>query len=126
MDQEEDGFNSYGNNFSGQGIKLTDIEARQRLLKERMLLIGENLVDIKEELGSDITELKKSVAELKEDIQRIKLIAERLIRERNNYARKSEVDVLKKQAQMFQPLELATKEYVDKKHHRHSENNINK
>lgn len=106
---------SYSYNDGGYATRLIDIESRQKLIRDRMLLIGENLVETKEELTTDMIELKKDVEELKSDIKKIKQLIERLSEDRILFARKTELEVLKKQAQMFQPLELATKEYVEEK-----------
>jgi len=92
---------------------ITDIESRQKLLKDRILLIGENLVETKEIITSEIIGIKKDISQMKEDIEKIKSYVQRIAEERENFARKSQVEVLEKQAKMFQPLELATKEYVD-------------
>jgi len=94
--------------------RLRDIEEKQRLLKDRVLLIGENLVETKEELGKEITELKIQAEQAKQDILKIKETLQRLAEELDNKARKSEVELLRRQAKMFQPLNLATIEDVEK------------
>lgn len=83
--------------------KLRDIEERQRLIKERVLLIGENLVEGKEESTQEIAELKVKTESIEKEIQRIKDTLSSIIEEMQNFARKSELEILKKQFKMFEP-----------------------
>lgn len=94
--------------------KLQDIEEKQRLLKDRVLLIGENLIAAKEENQKDITELKIKSEQIMQDIERIKETLSRLADELENKARRQEVEILKKQFKMFQPLEFARIDDVKK------------
>jgi len=88
-------------------VKLRDIEEKQNIIKDRVLLIGENLVSEKEESDKRVIEIKLDIQKLNDDIKRIKLALERIIDDTNNFVRKNEFDILRRQFQMFQPLELA-------------------
>jgi len=93
--------------FSDIAVKLRDIEEKQNLIKDRVLLIGENLVSEKEETNSEIADINFQLSNLNGEIKRLKLILERIIEETNNFARKTETDILKRQFEMFQPMNLA-------------------
>ena len=84
--------------------KLRDIEERQKLIKDRVLLIGENLVSGKEESIKEISELKVKTENLEKEMERLKETISSLIEEVQNFARKSEVEILKRQFKMFEPL----------------------
>ncbi len=84
--------------------KLRDIEERQRLIKDRVLLIGENLVSGREESIKEISELKVKTENIEKEIERIKDTLSSVIEETQNFARKSEVEILQRQFKMFQPL----------------------
>lgn len=92
--------------------KLRDIEEKQKLLKDRVLLIGENLIELREEADRRLTELKIQSEQTKQDILKIKDVLQRMGEEIENRARRNEIEILKKQAKMFQPLELARIEDV--------------
>lgn len=94
--------------------KLRDLEEKQRTLKDRVLLIGENLVEMRQELGAELTELKLQAEQSKSDILKIKETLERVLEELENRARRQELELLKKQAKMFQPLNLVTREELEK------------
>jgi len=89
------------------GTRLTEIEEKQRLIKDRILLIGENLISLKEEsLNQELT-LKKRLKKLEAEVQEIKQLVKRIINEIPNLSRKSELEILQRQFKIFQPLEFA-------------------
>ena len=95
-----------------QGTGLRDLEERQRILKDRILLIGKNLIEFKEENNKKILELKKELDIIKSDVKRMIEFLELSSNEFSKFARKEDLLVLSKQAKMFQPLNLVTKQEV--------------
>ena len=85
-------------------LKLRDLEEKQRVLKDRVLLIGQNLIDIKEKTNETILEIKKDLEKIKENSERMKSFIENISREFPKFARKDDLEILAKQAKMFQPL----------------------
>ncbi|PIO07156.1 hypothetical protein COU59_03805 [Candidatus Pacearchaeota archaeon CG10_big_fil_rev_8_21_14_0_10_34_12] len=101
---EEKGLNyesSYGD--AGSGLQINDLQEKQNILKDRLLLIGGNLVEIKEETGEKIIEIKKEVEIMKHDIERIKSFLDSLSGQMGKFAKKEDLEILSKQAKMFQP-----------------------
>lgn len=84
--------------------KLRDLEERQKLMKDRLLLIGENLVKEKQETENEILEFRKILEELKQETEKIKSTLTRALEEMENFARKSEIEILQRQYTMFEPL----------------------
>jgi len=84
--------------------KLKDMEERQKLIKERVLLIGENLVNERESNIEEISEIKTKVERLEHDFERMKETISSLIDETQNFARKNEVESLRHQFKIFEPL----------------------
>lgn len=103
MDQEQIPDTSTTSLLAEFNTKLRDIEERQRLIKDRVLLIGENLVDGREDSMQEISELKVKTESLEQEIRRIKDTLSSIIEEMGNFARKTEVEILRKQFKMFQP-----------------------
>lgn len=89
--------------------KLRDIEEKQRILKDRLLLIGENLIDLKEKNAEDILDIKKEIEIMKESLERFHSFLETASAEFSRFARKEDLEILAKQAKMFQPLEKLKK-----------------
>lgn len=89
--------------------KVKDLEEKQNILKDRLLLIGKNLIETKEEYSQKITELKRDVERIKEDVKRIKTFLETISNELSKFAKKEDLEILSKQAKMFQPLNLIKK-----------------
>ncbi|MEK6897885.1 MAG: hypothetical protein AABX28_00840 [Nanoarchaeota archaeon] len=96
----------YSNN---EVVRMKDVEEKQNLLKDRLLLIGQNLIETKEETSGKIIELKKEFESLKHDVERLKSLVEMISNEISKFAKKDDLEILKKQAKMFQPLEFVRK-----------------
>jgi len=93
-------------------IKLQDLEEKQRLMKERIMLIGENLIETKQETEETLSNINSFLETLKNEVLKIKETLTIIAEQMDNFARRNEVEILKKQATMFQPLELVTKKEV--------------
>ena len=108
-----------GINYSEQlsediNTKIRDLEEKQRVLKDRLLLIGQNLIEIKEKSNSKMLEIKKDIEVMKQNVERMSSFMDSISGEFSKFAKKDDLEILMKQAKMFQPLELATKEDLEK------------
>ena len=103
---------------SSQSVRLNEIEEKQRLLRDRILLIGENLISTKEEYEQELSELKNKQKDIELELKQIKQQNKKIIFSLQNLAKKSEVEILKNQFKMFEPLELVRvkdiKEIIEK------------
>lgn len=106
--------NFEGQYFSEISMRLKDLEEKHRIIKDRTLIIGNNLLEMKDQLRETITEIKKDIGILKRDSERIKSFIETISDEFSKFARKEDLNILIKQAKMFQPLELATKKDLER------------
>ncbi len=113
MTQEND-YDYTSEYFNAMNSKVKDIEEKQKILKERLLLIGENLIEIKEEQGEKIIELKKEIEKIKANMERLVSFLESASSEFSTFAKKDDLEILKKQAKMFQPMEFVTKAEIEK------------
>ncbi len=91
---------------SSESIKIRDLEEKQRVLKDRVLLIGQNLVDLKEKNQKEFTEVKKDIEDIKQSLDRIKSFMESSSEEFSKFAKKEDLEILSRQAKMFQPLDF--------------------
>ncbi len=96
------------------GTRLNEMEEKQRLIKDRVLLIGENLIATKEEYENQFSEFKKQISQLSSETNTLKQINKRIVNELENFGRKSEFKILERQMKMFQPLELARIQDIEK------------
>ncbi len=95
-------------------LRIKDLEEKQRILKERLLLIGENLVEIKENTDGKILEIKKDIELIKQNLERTTSFLESASKEFSKFAKKEDLEILSKQAKMFQPLEFVRKKDLEK------------
>ncbi len=106
-------------NYEGQyflefNTRLKDLEEKQRIIKDRVLIIGTNLIETREDFHKTLVELKKEMEIMKKDLERLKSFIETVSDEFSKLARKEDLEILIKQAKMFQPLELVTKTDLEK------------
>jgi predicted nucleic acid-binding Zn-ribbon protein len=94
----------YAGYLGDVNVKIRDIEEKQRILQDRTLLIGDNLIDLKEKTQEQILEIKKALEILKQKTERIVSFIETISEEFSKFAKKDDVEILMKQAKMFQPL----------------------
>ncbi|MCK9595587.1 hypothetical protein M0R19_00150 [Candidatus Pacearchaeota archaeon] len=95
-------------------LKIRDIEAKQRVMKDRLLLVGQNLVEMKENSNVKILEIKKDVEKMKQELEKLSSFLETVSGEFSKFAKKDDLELLTKQAKMFQPMEFVTKEDLEK------------
>jgi hypothetical protein len=101
---------NYETQVLGQAnTQVRDLEEKQRILKERLLLIGENLIEMKEKNDQQILEIKKNIEIIKQGMEKVMSFLETASSEFSKFARKEDLEILSKQAKMFQPLEFIKK-----------------
>ena len=101
----EEGYDNYQSQILGSiNSRMKDLEEKQRILKNRLLLLGKNLIDIKEKNDEKIIEIKKEIEILKNNTERLISFLETASDEMSKFARKEDVEILAKQARMFQPI----------------------
>ena len=99
----------YSNPLGELGAKVRDLEDKQRIMKDRLLLIGQNLVETKESTAKKLLEIKKDIEIIKQNMERLSSFLETVSSEFSKFAKKEDLEILTKQAKMFQPLEFVRK-----------------
>ncbi len=94
--------------------KVRDLEEKMRLLKDRVILIGQNLIESKSVQDASFHELKSEIEILKREVQKVKEKMQLMSEELDSFSRKEEVALLRKQFRMFEPLQFARIEDVEK------------
>lgn len=95
-------------------LKLRDLEEKQKILRDRLLLIGQNLIETKEENHKRILEIKKDIENMKQILERMSSFMETVSGEFSKFAKKEDLEILTKQAKMFQPMDFVRKEDLKK------------
>ena len=106
MAEEPLNYPDYGTDVN---VRIRDLEEKQRILKDRLLLIGQNLIEIREKNKEAILEIKKDLEIIKQNMERLVSFLETASSEFSKFARKEDLEILSKQARMFQPLEKLKK-----------------
>lgn len=113
MADDENYMDEEGSYFLEFSTRLKDLEEKQRIIKDRLLLVGSNLIETRQDTHTEIINIKKDLESLKKDFQRMKSFMETVSEEFSKFARKDDLEILSKQAKMFQPLEFATKKDLE-------------
>lgn len=105
----------YAGQFLGDvNAKVRDIEEKQKILRDRLLLIGQNLIEMKEGTTQKILGIKKDVETMKQTLERLSSFMETVSGEFSKFAKKEDLEILTKQAKMFQPMDFVRKEDLKK------------
>jgi uncharacterized coiled-coil DUF342 family protein len=106
MPQETQEANSPSQNpFIDVNTRVRNIEEKNNLLKDRIVLIGNSLVSLREKSFSDIQELKSQVQNISSEISSLKQIVQNLAEISQKYAKQSDIDILKRQFDLFRNTE---------------------
>jgi hypothetical protein len=111
---EQDPYSEQGQFFGDSNTKVRDLEEKQRILKDRLLLIGQNLVEFREKTNESLIEMKKELEIMKRNMERLVSFFETASSEFSKFARKEDLEILSKQAKMFQPLDFIRKKDLKK------------
>ena len=102
-----------GQLFGDINSNIRDLEEKQRVLRDRLLLIGQNLVEIKDKTNERILEIKKDIELMKSSIERLSSFLDSVSGEFSKFAKKDDVEILMRQAKMFQPMDFVRKEDLE-------------
>ena len=83
-------------------------------LRLNFLLIGQNLIEVKENTTQKILDIKKDIETLKQSVERMSSFLETVSSEFSKFAKKEDLEILTKQAKMFQPMDFVRKEDLEK------------
>ncbi|MFW6233419.1 MAG: hypothetical protein ACOC3Z_02030 [Nanoarchaeota archaeon] len=100
--KKEEAYNN--ENFQNPNFRLKDLEEKEKLNKEKILLLSHNLIEIKQKTRDELTNIKKEIDILKSNIEKINSFLETISEEMPKFAKKEQLNILAKQAKMFQPL----------------------
>jgi len=92
--------------------KLSDIEEKQKILKERATAFGESFVKNKDETGQELMRIKNDLKSIKFEIEKIKGVVDHLLEDSGNFARKEELNSLQRVFKIFEPLKFLGEEDV--------------
>jgi CHASE3 domain sensor protein len=97
---------NYTDQYFGEvTLKLRDLEEKQKILKDRLFLIGENLVELKDKLNNENLEIKKNMTIMQDQLKKMLSFLETASSEMSKFAKKEDLEILYKQARMFQPFQ---------------------
>jgi len=109
---EEEGYQNQI--INDPNARMISLEEKQRVLKDQIMLLGRNLVESKEKTNQKLIEIKKDIESMKQNIERMSSFIESISGEFSRFAKKEDLEILARQAKMFQPLDFVTKKDLEK------------
>ncbi len=104
------------------GMNLSNLTRRVRMLEERYTKINDRIdvdehaeLDFKKKVNIEVRTINSELDEIKRDLSEIKEKMTMIVKELKTTARKSEVSVIKKYLDMWQPLDFVTRKEFDEK-----------
>jgi uncharacterized protein (DUF342 family) len=91
----------YQDPYSAMASRLRDLEEKQNLIKDRLILVGNSLIEDKDKSSIKLQAMKTDIAYLKEDVSKIKNFLQKISEQIDKFAKKSEMEILQKQFDLF-------------------------
>lgn len=89
------------------------LEGKYSLTRERMIVINQNMLDHYKKMSGEIKVLREEITEIKDSLNLLKDTIKNVVKELQLLARKEELKVLEKYINMWNPLNVMTKEEVE-------------
>ncbi|HOI18267.1 MAG TPA: hypothetical protein PLX15_00165 [Candidatus Woesearchaeota archaeon] len=107
--------------FSKYSERLDDIENKTRLIEDRLSvsskkveLLEQNLIKLAKETNSNLNEINIKIKEIDNSIKELNQRFLQLAGEAIGFAKKEDVEAIKKYLEFWNPVEFVTRESVDK------------
>tara|TARA_Y100000310_G_scaffold341734_2_gene441842 strand:- start:2464 stop:2841 length:378 start_codon:yes stop_codon:yes gene_type:complete len=88
------------------------LEGKYNLTRERMIIINQNMLDHYKKLNTDIKSIKEDIEEIKDTINLLKTTSRNIVKELKLFARKDDLKILEKYINIWNPINMVTKEEV--------------
>jgi hypothetical protein len=92
--------------------KISDLESRHEMLRERVFSLGNSFIKIKDDLKREINLIKDDTRSIKEAIEKIQEDLRHVMVETGNFARKEELQIVEKYMRLWEPLKFARTDEV--------------
>lgn len=94
--------------------KLTDIEEKHNLLRDRVLMADEGFLKTLDLIKKEISIIKDNIRDLKKNLESMKETEQGIIDDLNNFARKEELHILERYMKLWEPLKFVKADEVKK------------
>ena len=94
--------------------KISDIEQRHDMLKERILLLSQSFLRTEERVSKEFAMLREQFNELRLDMDRTRENLSQIIRDSADFARRDELLVMEKYMKLWEPLKFMKEDDVKK------------
>ena len=87
--------------------KISDLEARYDMLRDRLLLTSESFVKTRDAVNKEVSLVKSDLRDVKNDVEKNKELTQQILYELSQFSRKEEVRILERYIKLWEPLKFA-------------------
>ena len=92
--------------------RVRTLENRYNLFGERLLIVNQNMVEEYKKLTKEMRLINDDLKEMKQDIFKVRDIITNVVKEMEGFAKKEQIKVLEKYIDIWNPLNLITRNEV--------------
>lgn len=92
--------------------KISDLESRHEMLRERTFSLGNSFIKIRDDLKREINLIKEDIRSIKDEMQKLQENLRYVLSQMDNFARKEELQIFEKYMRLWEPLKFARTEEV--------------
>lgn len=103
-----------GNFLSDTTSKIRSLETKNNILAEHILNVNQNTIEEYKRINKEIASINEDIKKIKEELFNLKQILRNFLSETEIFAKKTDVKVLEKYINLWNPLEFVREEDIDK------------
>jgi chromosome segregation ATPase len=92
--------------------KISDLESRHEMLRERVFSLGNTFIKSRDDLKRELNSVRDDMRNIKDIIEKIQENLRHVLIEMDNFARKDELRILEKYMKLWEPLKFTRTEDV--------------
>ncbi len=92
--------------------KISDLESRHEMLRERTFSLGNSFIKVRDDLKREINLIKDDIRSIKDEIEKLQEFVRHILSETDNFARKEELQIFEKYMKLWEPLKFVRTEEV--------------
>lgn len=92
--------------------KISDLESRHEMLRERTFSLGNSFIKVRDDLKREINLIKDDIRGIKDEIEKLQEFVRHILSETDNFARKEELQIFEKYMKLWEPLKFVRTEEV--------------
>ena len=104
----------YAQAFNELANRIRILESKQSLLSEKLLVMNQNMIEEYKKVMKEIKVIDMEIKDMKKDLANVKNVVRHLTEEAGKFAKQSDVKVLEKYINVWNPMNFATQKDLER------------